>query len=90
MACVTLLPAVLPGQEITREGNHWILTVTGTAPAAPRLRVISQGPVRVEGESGNEVSYTAKLSVEARSLDDARRILSQNSLRMVSNNNRWC
>jgi DUF4097 and DUF4098 domain-containing protein YvlB len=80
-----ILPAVLPGQEIARVGNRWVMTVTGSVPAASRLRVTSQGPVRVEGASGNEVSYTAQLSVEARSLDDARRILSQNSMRVVSN-----
>jgi hypothetical protein len=61
------------------------MTVTGAVPAASRLRVTSQGPVRVEGESGNEVSYTAELSVEARSQEDARRILTQNSIRVASN-----
>jgi len=86
LAALLLLPAVLCGQEITRAGNRWVMTVMGAVPAASRLRVTSQGPVRVEGASGNDVSYTAKLSVEARSLDDARRILSQNSMRMVSSN----
>jgi hypothetical protein len=80
-----ILPALLSGQEITRVGNRWVMTVTGTVPAASRLRVTSQGPVRLEGASGNEVSYTAELSVEARSQDDARRILSQNSMHVASN-----
>jgi hypothetical protein len=84
-AALVLLPAVLAGQEITRVGNRWVMTVMGAAPAASRLRVTSQGPVRVEGASGNEVSYTAELSVEARSQDEARRILSQNSMHVASN-----
>ena len=80
-----VLPAILSGQEITRVGNRWVMTVTGAVPAASRLRVTSQGPVRVEGASGNEVSYNAELSVEARSQEDARRILSQNSVHVASN-----
>src|SRR6516165_2892232 len=84
-AALVLLPAVLPGQEITRVGNRWVMTVAGAVPAASRLRVTSQGPVRVEGASGKDVSYTAELSVEARTQDDARRILSQNSMRVASN-----
>ena len=82
---LVLLPAVLSGQEITRVGNRWVMTVVGAVPAASRLRVTSQGPVRVEGASGKDVSYTAELSVEARTQDDARRILSQNSMRVASN-----
>lgn len=80
-----ILPAISSAQEITRVGSRWVMTVTGAVPAASRLRVTSQGPVRVEGALGNEVSYTAEISVEARSQDDARRILSQNSIRAVSN-----
>jgi DUF4097 and DUF4098 domain-containing protein YvlB len=84
-AAVIILPSILSAQEVTRVGNRWVMTVTGTVPAASRLRVISQGPVRVEGASGNEFSYTAVLGVEARSQDDARRILSRNSMRVSSN-----
>src|SRR5215831_18625339 len=84
-AALVLLPVVSSGQEITRVGNRWIMTVVGAVPAASRLRVTSQGPVRVEGASGNEVSYAAELAVEARSQDDARRMLSQNSMHVVSN-----
>src|SRR6516162_625437 len=84
-AALVLLPAVSSGQEITRVGNRWMMTVVGAVPAASRLRVTSQGPVRVEGAAGNEVSYTAELAVEARSQDDARRILGQNSVRVATN-----
>ncbi len=60
------------------------MTISGSTPATARLLVTSQGPVRVEGSSGNDVSYTAKFSVEARTEDDARRILSRYNLRALS------
>ncbi len=89
-APLALFPAILLGQSLAREGNRWVMTVTGSAPAAARLlvNVNSQGPVRVEGSTGKDVSYSAKFSVEARTEDDARRILSRYNLRAISANGR--
>src|SRR5579862_4906375 len=81
---VACLPAALLAQNLTREGNRWVETVTATAPAASRLRVRTQGPVHLEGGKGDEISYTAKLGVEVRSQEDARRILSQYHPRVLS------
>jgi hypothetical protein len=50
-------------QDVTREGNRWVQTVTGTALPAARLRVNAQGPVHLEGGTANEIAYTAKFSV---------------------------
>jgi hypothetical protein len=86
-ALLLLLPAALFGQNITREGNRWVITLTGALPAGAQLRVMSRGPVRLEGGSGNTVSFTAKLSVDARTEDDARRIFDRYSMRTVSANN---
>ncbi|MBV9744115.1 MAG: hypothetical protein JO099_10150 [Acidobacteriia bacterium] len=83
-----LLPAVLFGQNLTREGGRWVMTLTGSVPATSRLSVTTQGPVHLEGGSGNDVSYTAKLSVEARTEDDARRVLSRYSVHAASSKGR--
>src|SRR5579875_1752230 len=82
------LPALLFGQSIAREGNHWVMTVNGSLPAGKRLQVTSQGPVRLEGGSGHSVTFIAKLSVDARTEDDARRIFSRFGLRTLSANGR--
>jgi DUF4097 and DUF4098 domain-containing protein YvlB len=81
LAC---LPAALYAQNLTREGNRWVETITASAPPASRLRVRTQGPVHVEAGSGNEISYTAKLGIEVHSQEDARRILSRYVLRVLS------
>jgi hypothetical protein len=84
IALLLLAPAAGLAQNVTREGNRWVTTVTGTAPAAARLRVNSQGPVHIEGGSGREVSYTARMSVSAGSAEEARRIFDQYRIRVTS------
>ncbi|HEY7391712.1 MAG TPA: hypothetical protein VH640_24565 [Bryobacteraceae bacterium] len=83
---LALVPALLLGQNISREGNRWVMTLGGSLAAGTRLQVTSQGPIHVEGGSGSEVTFTAKLSVEARTEDDARRIFSRYHLRTLSAN----
>jgi len=85
LAVLGLIPAGLLAQTLTREGGRWVETITGTAPAASRLRVNAQGPVHLEGGGSGEITYTAKMSVEARREDDARRILSRYAVRAASN-----
>ena len=70
-------------QPLVREGNRWVQTVSGTGPASARLRVTCQGPVHLEAGGGNELSYTARLSVMARTEAEARRILAQVAVRAV-------
>src|SRR5579871_497291 len=79
------LPLALLAQNLTREGGRWVTTITGTAPPASRLRVNAQGPVHLEGGAANEIAYSAKLSVQVRNQEDARRILSQYAIRIASN-----
>src|SRR5437660_1679832 len=76
LACLfLLLPAGVVAQpRLSREGARWVRTVTGSAPAAARLRVNAQGPVHVEGGTANEFTYTVKLSVRARNEAEAQRI----------------
>jgi hypothetical protein len=82
VAMLALIPAGLFAQALTHEGNRWVQTITGTAPAASRIRVIAQGPVHVEGGGTGEITFTAKLSVQVRREDDARRILSRYAVRI--------
>src|SRR5438552_12704705 len=84
LLAVAWIPAALWAQTLTREGGRWVQTITGTTPAAARLRVNAQGPVHLEGRASNEIAYTAKLSVQVRSEADARRILGRYTLRVVS------
>jgi len=89
-ACVSALlaavvvPAALLAQPVTREGSRWVQTITGTTPAAARLRVNTQGPVHLEANAAREITYTAKLSVQAPNEGEARRLLTRFSLRVVS------
>jgi hypothetical protein len=80
-----LVPAALLAQDLKREGGRWVQTITGTAPAGSRLRINTQGPVHLEGGAANEITYTAKLSVQVRREEDARRILSRYAIRSGSN-----
>ena len=84
LAVLAYIPFAVLAQGLTREGGRWVETITGTAPAAARLRINSQGPVHLEGGAANEITYTAKLSVEVRSEEDARRIFSRYTLRVIS------
>ncbi len=71
-----VMPCLLFAQPaVTREGDRWIETLTGTAPTAARLRVNCQGPVHLEGGAANEITYSVKLSVRARNEAEARRLL---------------
>jgi len=84
LAALALLPASLFAQTLTREGNRWVETITGKAPAAARLRVIAEGPVHLEGGGSGQITYTAKLSVQVRREDEARRILGEYAVRVAS------
>ena len=80
-----LLPAGVVAQtRLSREGGRWVRTVTGSAPAAARLRVNSQGPVHVEGGTANEFTYTVKLSVRARNEAEAQRIFDRMPVRATA------
>ena len=84
LAVLALIPASLFAQTLTREGGRWVETITGTAPAASRLRVNGQGPVRLEAGGSGGITFTAKLAVQVRREEDARRILSRYAVRIGS------
>ena len=86
LAAGLLAVAVGPtsAQSLVREGNRWVQTITGTGPALARLHVTCQGPVHLEAGGANGLSYTARLSVTARTEAEARRILAQAGVRAIA------
>ena len=78
------VPSVLLAQRtLSREGDQWVETLTGTAPAASRLRVNCHGPVHLEGGAASEIAYSVKLSVRARNEAAARRLLGRFAVRTM-------
>ena len=78
------VPSVLLAQRtLSREGDQWVETLTGTAPAAARLRVNCHGPVHLEGGAASEIAYSIKLSVRARNEAAARRLLGRVAVRTM-------
>lgn len=78
------VPSVLLAQRtLSREGDQWVETLTGTAPAAARLRVNCHGPVHLEGGAATEIAYSVKLSVRARNEAAARRLLGRFGVRTM-------
>jgi DUF4097 and DUF4098 domain-containing protein YvlB len=83
-----LLPLVaFAQQEVTRQGDLWVRTYYGSAPAAPRLRVTAHGPVTLEGGVSPNVSFQVKVSVKARTAAEALRILDRYAVRLAPQGN---
>jgi DUF4097 and DUF4098 domain-containing protein YvlB len=82
--CLIALAAAsvaLGGEEskLSREGDFWVQTVTGSEPAVAggRLRVTTRGPVTVRGAAQDQIRYTITKRVKARSESEASRRLSR-------------
>lgn len=79
-ATVALLLPIGSGQQqpqLRREADGWVRTYAGTMPRAARLRVNGHGPVTVEGGVSQEITYTVKLNVPARTAAEAARLLAR-------------
>ncbi|HEV2446864.1 MAG TPA: hypothetical protein VGS58_13130 [Candidatus Sulfopaludibacter sp.] len=70
-------------QPLRREGDGWVRTYSGTMATAPRLRVFGHGPVLIEGGASNEVVYTVKVNVAARTEAEAVRLLARNPVQVT-------
>lgn len=55
-----------------------------TAPACSRLRIHAHGAVTLEGGASKEISYTLRITVAARSPEEARRLLEASAVRIES------
>jgi DUF4097 and DUF4098 domain-containing protein YvlB len=73
---------------IRREGAHWVQVVTGSLPAPPdcTLRIETRGPVTLRGRSANQINYTIKKRVRARTEAEARALLKAAVVRAISRN----
>ena len=86
---LTLLPAAACAQPwLTREGDLWVRTFHETAPARPRLRINAHGPVTLEANVSAAFQFTVKVSVRARTREQARRMLENAGLR-IERQNDW-
>src|SRR5215211_7507016 len=65
--------------KLTREGDFWVQTISGSEPAATggRLRLTTNGPVSLRGGDDNQVQYTVNKRVKAKNERDARELLRQ-------------
>jgi DUF4097 and DUF4098 domain-containing protein YvlB len=80
---VAFASAAFAQRELTRQGDLWVRTFSGTGPAAPRLRVNAHGPVTLAGGVSPNLSYQVKVSVKTRTAAEARRILARYAVRVA-------
>jgi hypothetical protein len=75
-------------QTLTRNGQFWVETTTGSERIAPdgRLRVSTRGQVGVEGASGDRLRYVFTRTVRAGSESEARRLLGRPGIQTVRSN----
>jgi DUF4097 and DUF4098 domain-containing protein YvlB len=52
--------------QMTREGNSWTLTETGTVTGAPMVKISTRGSVVVRGSQGDQIQYKLTKRVRAR------------------------
>ena len=85
-ALLLLLPfgAVTQQPGMLREGDHYVREFSGNAPAARRLRVNAHGPVSVHANASNNISYTVRVSVRARTEAEARNVMQRYNVRLTS------
>jgi hypothetical protein len=78
-----LAPAVLTAglaqaqSGISREGRHWVATAAGTVDADENLKVVTRGPVVLQGETRADVAYTVRKRTRALSEGTARATLAK-------------
>lgn len=71
-----------PG-TISRQGKFWVEEVSGTAPAAARIKVESaEGNIEVRGAAQPEISYRIVKRVSAGSQEVARRVFAEYPVRV--------
>ncbi|MEO8372292.1 MAG: hypothetical protein ABI806_24105 [Candidatus Solibacter sp.] len=85
-ALLLLLPfGAVPQQPgMLREGDHFVREFSGTAPAARRLRVNAHGPVSVQAGTSNNIAFTVRVSVRARTEAEARNVMQRYNVRLTS------
>src|SRR5512133_3381464 len=85
-ALLLLLPfGAVPQQAgMLREGDHFVREFSGNVAAARRLRVNAHGPVSVQAGVANNISFTVRVSVRARTEAEARNVMQRYNVRVTS------
>lgn len=82
---ILIVAAIALAQDapIRREGAHWIQVVTGylQIPSDCKLRVENRGPITLRGLAEDQVAYTVRKRVRARSEAEARSLLNAAAVR---------
>ncbi|HME11125.1 MAG TPA: hypothetical protein VKG25_28980 [Bryobacteraceae bacterium] len=86
MAGFALLASGQTESPVVREGNYWVRTFSGSVPAdaVARVRVITEGNVKVHGESAKVITYSVKVPVRARDKEQAESLLRTFAMRVQS------
>ena len=81
-SALAVLAALLPAyaQQLVCKNGKCERIIYGSAPAGSRLRVNAHGPVTLEGGVSKNLSYTIRLSVNARSEPSAQQANSSDAL----------
>lgn len=84
---MAILPVAASAQTwLTQEGDLWVRTFHETAAAQPRLRIDAHGPVTLEGNVSPNFEFTVKVSVRARTREQARGMLEKVAVRSLPQN----
>ncbi len=68
---------------ISRQGRYWVEEISGSIPAAPRVRIESpSGAIELRGAAQQEIHYRIEKRVSAGSEESARRILAEYPLQV--------
>ena len=87
LASTALMPMAACAQPwLTQEGDLWVRTFHETAAAKPRVRIVGHGPVTLEGNVSANFQFTVKVSVRARTREQARSLLEKAELRIEPQN----
>src|SRR5947199_8961430 len=86
LTILLLLPIVAVPQPggMVRQGNSYVRDFYGVAQATKRLRINAHGPVTLQGGAANNISYSVRLSVQARTEAEARTVMQRYNVRVNS------
>src|SRR5215472_15972105 len=82
--CVSASLWCASAQQLTCKGGRCERIITGSVPTSPRLRVEAHGPVTLEAGASAVLYYTVRVTVNARTQAQARRLLSAYAVRTES------
>jgi DUF4097 and DUF4098 domain-containing protein YvlB len=88
-ALVALSAALALGQPVERRGAFWERVIYGNAPASTRLRILAHGPVTLQAGAGPQITYSVRVSVRARTENEARQVMQHYAVRVERGGGGW-